>query len=115
MFFGSCLYLRCAITSPWKNILKNPKLDSHVIPNAPFVLVSALMQLLLSGILFLCHFFQPKNSSLAQLLLLNLINFLGDNKSKVFTTPGYKLNQGVVHALVLKLMALCIKADLLPA
>jgi hypothetical protein len=30
---------------------------------------------------------------------------LGDNKSKVFITPGYKLNQGVVHALVLQLLA----------
>jgi hypothetical protein len=37
--------------------------------------------------------------------IAKLIKCLGDNKSKVFITPGYKLNQGVVHALVLQLLA----------
>jgi hypothetical protein len=30
---------------------------------------------------------------------------VGENKSKLFTTPVSKLNQGVVHALVLQLLA----------
>jgi hypothetical protein len=34
-----------------------------------------------------------------------IIKCLGENKTKVFTTPAYKLNQGVVHALVLQLLA----------
>jgi superfamily II DNA helicase RecQ len=34
-----------------------------------------------------------------------IIKFLGENKTKVFTTPAYKLSQGVVHALVLQLLA----------
>jgi hypothetical protein len=33
---------------------------------------------------------------------------LGNNKSKVFTTPAYKLNQGVDHALVLQLIVAVI-------
>ena len=33
-----------------------------------------------------------------------LIKLLGENKSKLFMTPGYKLTQGVVHALVLQLV-----------
>lgn len=36
--------------------------------------------------------------------LAQLIYILGNNKSKKFTTPGYNLNQGVVHALVLQLI-----------
>jgi hypothetical protein len=34
-----------------------------------------------------------------------LVKVLGDNKSKPFTTLVYKLNQGVIHALVLQLLA----------
>jgi hypothetical protein len=34
-----------------------------------------------------------------------IIKCLGENKTKVFTTPAYKLSQGVVHALVLQLLA----------
>jgi hypothetical protein len=40
----------------------------------------------------------------------NLIKRLGDNKGKLFTTPAYKLNQGVVHALVLQLLVAGILA-----
>jgi superfamily II DNA helicase RecQ len=39
-----------------------------------------------------------------------LIKRLGDNKGKLFTTPVYKLNQGVIHALVLQLLAAGILA-----
>jgi hypothetical protein len=34
-----------------------------------------------------------------------LVKVMGENKGKLFTTPVYKLNQGVIHALVLQLLA----------
>ena len=34
-----------------------------------------------------------------------VIKVLGNNKGKLFTTLAYRLNQGVVHALVLQLVA----------
>jgi hypothetical protein len=34
-----------------------------------------------------------------------LVKVLGDNKGKLFATPVYKLNQGIIHALVLQLLA----------
>jgi hypothetical protein len=54
---------------------------------------------------FLVSFLLTKVFLLGPVPIAKLIKCLGDNKSKVFTTPGYKLNQGVVHALVLQLIA----------
>jgi hypothetical protein len=38
------------------------------------------------------------------------IKHLGDNKGKLFTTPVYKFNQGVIHALDLQLLVAGILA-----
>jgi superfamily II DNA helicase RecQ len=54
---------------------------------------------------FLVSFLSTKVFLLGPVSIAKLIKSLGDNKSKLFTTPGYKLNQGVVHALVLQLFA----------
>jgi superfamily II DNA helicase RecQ len=54
---------------------------------------------------FLVSFLSTKVFLLGPVSVAKLIKSLGDNKSKVYTTPGYKLNQGVVHALVLQLIA----------
>jgi hypothetical protein len=53
----------------------------------------------------LISFLSTKVFLLGPLPVAHLIKLLGTNKSKVFTTPAYKLNQGVVHALVLQLIA----------
>jgi hypothetical protein len=54
---------------------------------------------------FFVSFLSTKVFLLGPVPATKLVKSLGNNKSKVFTTPGYKLNQGVVHALVLKLIA----------
>jgi hypothetical protein len=53
----------------------------------------------------LVSFLSTKVFLLGPVPVAHLIKLLGTNKSKVFTTPAYKLNQGVVHALVLQLIA----------
>jgi hypothetical protein len=53
----------------------------------------------------LVSFLSTKVFLLGLVPVAHLIKQLGTNKSKVFTTPAYKLNQGVVHALVLQLIA----------
>jgi superfamily II DNA helicase RecQ len=53
----------------------------------------------------LVSFLSTKVFLLGPVPVAHLIKSLGNNKSKVFTTPAYKLNQGVVHALVLQLIA----------
>jgi hypothetical protein len=53
---------------------------------------------------FLVSFLSTKVFLLGPVPVAKIIKSLGDNKSKVFTTPGYRLNQGVVHALVLQLI-----------
>jgi hypothetical protein len=50
-------------------------------------------------------FLSTKEILLDPVPVAKIIKCLGDNKSKIFTTPGYRLNQGVVHALVLQLIA----------
>jgi hypothetical protein len=50
-------------------------------------------------------FLSTKVFLLGPVPVAHLIKSLGNNKSKVFITPAYKLNQGVVHALVLQLIA----------
>jgi hypothetical protein len=57
-----------------------------------------------------CHaslvsFLSTKVFLLRPVPVAQLIKCLGINKSKVFTMPAYKLNQGIVHALVLQLIA----------
>jgi hypothetical protein len=54
----------------------------------------------------LVSFLSAKVSLLGPTPIAKLIKCVGDNKSKVFTTPtpGHKLHQGVVHALVLQLI-----------
>jgi hypothetical protein len=54
---------------------------------------------------FLVSFLSTKVFLLGPVPVAKLIKCVGNKKSKVFTTPGYKLNQGVVHALVLQLIA----------
>jgi hypothetical protein len=65
----------------------------HPLAKFPFVRVS------------LISFLSTKVFLLGPVPVAHLIKLLGTNKSKVFTTPAYKLNQGVVHALVLQLIA----------
>jgi hypothetical protein len=56
----------------------------------------------------LVSFLSTKVFILGPVTVPKLIKSVGDNKSHIFITPGYKLNQGVVHALVLQLVAVGI-------
>jgi hypothetical protein len=53
----------------------------------------------------LISFLLTKVFILGPVPVAKLVKVLGDNKSKLFTSPVSKLNQGVVHALVLQLLA----------
>jgi superfamily II DNA helicase RecQ len=53
----------------------------------------------------LVSFLNTKVFLLGPVPVAKLIKCIGDNKTKVFTTAAYKLNQGVVHGLVLQLIA----------
>jgi hypothetical protein len=53
----------------------------------------------------LVSFLSTKVFLQGQVTVAKLVKLLGDNKGKLFTTPVYKLNQGVIHALVLQLLA----------
>jgi hypothetical protein len=79
---------------------------SLAIQNARFAWVRLLNLQLRSGSKdFLVSFLSTKVFLLGPIPVAKLIKCVGNKKSKVFTTPGYKLNQGVVHALVLQLIA----------
>jgi hypothetical protein len=54
---------------------------------------------------FLVSFLSTKVFLLGPVPVAKLIKCVGVVKSKVFLTPAYKLSQGVVHALVLQLIA----------
>jgi hypothetical protein len=54
---------------------------------------------------FLVSLLSTKVFLLGPVPVAKLIKLLGDNKAKLFTTPAFRTNQGVVHALVLQLIA----------
>jgi hypothetical protein len=76
-----------------------PKLKSLVIPNASFAFGEHTDATTNFWRAFLVAFLSTKVFLLGLVPVAKLIKCLGNNKSKDFTTPGYKLNQGIVDNL----------------